>query len=499
MMRKIAIAMVLSLLALAAQGMALTCSADSTMSIELNGQQTVTITCSSFSGETVAVSGTFTQTCFHELSEEYPATTATLSQSSPSDTVTFVATSMACQNDPDDRKVTWRFTPSSGSVADAYTTFSITSPLSISAAFTNTSLQATAGGSVSATLQVSTTSDQDINNIDIDVSGSSADLGMTDKSISKIEASSGEKTQQVSWTLTAPSTVGSYTLSAVVTSQNADSDSASATLTVAAAAGGGNNNNNNPTGGSGGGGGSGGVAIISETQTLGNLLPGQASDVTFLDTRLDVETIKVYALQNVSNVVMSVSKRQSAPSTEETVPSNYETYAYITISALNLPSTAVQKAEIDFKVNKTWLSENSLSAGDIILLRFSDGVWAKLVTNLVRQDSSFAYYRAETPGFSVFAIAVEKSPSSQASVCGDGTCSSGEICPLDCTTGDVISDDGTDQSDQGVDDQSTAQVPPGSLLPPEIGSYSWIFVVVIAVVVVVIIFEVSRKKKVSSI
>ncbi len=68
----------------------------------------------------------------------------------------------------------------------------------------------------------------------------------------------------------------------------------------------------------------------------------------------------------------------------------------------------IEKATIKFVVNKTWMNENKFDMYDVKLKRFTNS-WQTLDTKYLRNDFWFYYYEAETPGFSYFAIAVDKS------------------------------------------------------------------------------------------
>ena len=64
----------------------------------------------------------------------------------------------------------------------------------------------------------------------------------------------------------------------------------------------------------------------------------------------------------------------------------------------------LENARIEFRVNKTWISKNSVNKSKITLYRYSEGKWNPLSTVLKEKDTDYFYFTAETPGFSPFAI-----------------------------------------------------------------------------------------------
>jgi PGF-pre-PGF domain-containing protein len=59
---------------------------------------------------------------------------------------------------------------------------------------------------------------------------------------------------------------------------------------------------------------------------------------------------------------------------------------------------------IEFRVPKGWVKENGVYSGTISLYRLEDNGWKRLETELTGEDGDFYYFKAQTPGFSCFAI-----------------------------------------------------------------------------------------------
>ena len=79
-------------------------------------------------------------------------------------------------------------------------------------------------------------------------------------------------------------------------------------------------------------------------------------------------------------------------------------WAYHEIN-INVPEDAIENAEINFWVLKEWLATQGASKESIRLLRFHEGGWKELPTEILGENATHVSYRARTPGFSVFAIA----------------------------------------------------------------------------------------------
>ncbi len=78
-------------------------------------------------------------------------------------------------------------------------------------------------------------------------------------------------------------------------------------------------------------------------------------------------------------------------------------YTYIEIQPTNLNDDEINKVVISFKVSKQWLIENNVSKENVVLMRYHNG-WTKLTTVESSEDNDYVYYKAETPGFSYYAI-----------------------------------------------------------------------------------------------
>jgi PGF-pre-PGF domain-containing protein len=115
-----------------------------------------------------------------------------------------------------------------------------------------------------------------------------------------------------------------------------------------------------------------------------------------------ITKITITTLINISSVEINLKKLDSAAA-----GAGENVYKYFNISAKNLNESSIKNVSIDFEVTQNWISSNNLNKSTVKLKRYKD-VWTELNTIQISEDSDKAYFRAETPGFSFFAITAEK-------------------------------------------------------------------------------------------
>lgn len=70
-----------------------------------------------------------------------------------------------------------------------------------------------------------------------------------------------------------------------------------------------------------------------------------------------------------------------------------------------LKDELIENINVNFKVQKSWLTENELNKNQIALHHYADDQWEELETSLGEEDETYVHYSAGTPGFSYFVIA----------------------------------------------------------------------------------------------
>lgn len=164
--------------------------------------------------------------------------------------------------------------------------------------------------------------------------------------------------------------------------------------------------------------------IIEEGAPAPTLPPNTATDATQTWDSIEPSTNTVFSVMRpsvpVSSVSFTTSAKSSGSSMKVNVASsaaivqlpnlNAKVYSYVEITKTNID---VASSKINFEVPKSWLSSNGVSASSVALYRLVDGKWTKLETNILSENRETVYFSANTPGFSMFAIAGESQTSAQ--------------------------------------------------------------------------------------
>jgi len=158
------------------------------------------------------------------------------------------------------------------------------------------------------------------------------------------------------------------------------------------------------------GGGSGGSSRTSSTQGITETLvlstgaeAGETKTLTF-SKDVAVTELAITFQNSIKQATITIQKLASKPA-ETTVPTG-TLHSYLKIDK-NIKDEDVKKANIKFKVEKSWLASKGFLPEEIVLKRFKNS-WEALSTKQLKTDSKYVYYQAETSGFSYFAITAEK-------------------------------------------------------------------------------------------
>jgi PGF-pre-PGF domain-containing protein len=135
---------------------------------------------------------------------------------------------------------------------------------------------------------------------------------------------------------------------------------------------------------------------------------GKVTAFAFSEAKSEfISEIALTAKQDIYNVKITVETLKGKP--YSFMPDLADLpYKYVKISTSRLPDTNIDKAEIKFKVEVSWLKENDIDPATVALCRNVQNKWDVLDTAKTEADDTYVYYMGETPGFSYFTITGEE-------------------------------------------------------------------------------------------
>ncbi len=120
---------------------------------------------------------------------------------------------------------------------------------------------------------------------------------------------------------------------------------------------------------------------------------------------VSITELEINVLNAVENVRITVQEFTDKPA-EIAIGAPGATYKYLEIVTENLSEDDISSVTIKFKIEKSWISSNSIDENTITLNRWNedDNTWTSYPTIIVGEDDTYFYFSATLPGFSTFAI-----------------------------------------------------------------------------------------------
>lgn len=147
-----------------------------------------------------------------------------------------------------------------------------------------------------------------------------------------------------------------------------------------------------------------------QTANISRITPDSPAIINITNPEtLKIQKMIVAVKNTVSNVSITV-KEGSIPTGAAAIvkPEEGAILKYLEFVPSNITDADVANVTISFQVEKSWVTTNSIDAATIALYRYSNSTWNKLQTSKINETSDKYYFRAISPGLSVFAIAGEK-------------------------------------------------------------------------------------------
>lgn len=124
-----------------------------------------------------------------------------------------------------------------------------------------------------------------------------------------------------------------------------------------------------------------------------------------------ITEINFTASTNQKNVRVTLSEYDEEPeevTNNLSVSPSKKVYKYIdvklTANETYIGETGIETMTFTFTVEKDWIETNNLNKETIVMMRYHNDTWGNLNTTFVNESEEFIYFKAETPGLSVFAV-----------------------------------------------------------------------------------------------
>ncbi|GAA5262424.1 hypothetical protein KTGMC3_P1139 [Methanocalculus sp. MC3] len=148
----------------------------------------------------------------------------------------------------------------------------------------------------------------------------------------------------------------------------------------------------------------------SAISSSGPVTAGTGTTLTYIGVPISAITLESDA--ELPSAIILVERVRLLPT--GITPPSQEVYQYVEITPISGTAEHIKEgATISFSVPVGYLSAMGMTTNDVALLRNVNGVWTQLPTRLVKVERGVAYYEATTPGFSTFAIALQKDGASE--------------------------------------------------------------------------------------
>ncbi|MEM1689464.1 MAG: PGF-pre-PGF domain-containing protein [Candidatus Hadarchaeales archaeon] len=149
------------------------------------------------------------------------------------------------------------------------------------------------------------------------------------------------------------------------------------------------------------------VESFSE-HTISNIPPGGSATIFPTGVRIENVTIYMQEGQGATNVGIKVADLMERNSWLPPLP--VKEYKYVYIDKENIDH--IDRVEITFTVEKSWLQTNNLTPYSIILFRWETNKWVPRPTTLIGDTGTAYRYRAIWPGLSNGGIGGDNNPPS---------------------------------------------------------------------------------------
>ena len=155
----------------------------------------------------------------------------------------------------------------------------------------------------------------------------------------------------------------------------------------------------------------GGIApVTTEIKLVQMITPEKPSVIKIKEVdKLKLQEIKIETKEAVENAQITIKEAVLPPKVEVPIkPDQGSVLKYVEVTKTNIEDYQISNVKIKFKVEKSWISSNSIDSDTVKLQRYESNLWKGLPTTKLNEDATNVYYETESPGLSLFAITGEK-------------------------------------------------------------------------------------------
>jgi serine protease AprX len=154
------------------------------------------------------------------------------------------------------------------------------------------------------------------------------------------------------------------------------------------------------------GGGTSPSTIKKISRIFTQLIPGNRTEWAINQVNICITKIEIEVKNTLNNVKITIAKLDGRPSIVSVNVSG-KLYQYLEINKTVITDSDIKNLKFNFIVNRSWVTSNNINKATIALSRYYNDRWYSLPTNSSGENSSYLYFVAESPGFSIFAVTGE--------------------------------------------------------------------------------------------
>jgi len=176
------------------------------------------------------------------------------------------------------------------------------------------------------------------------------------------------------------------------------------------------------------------------------------TNITVDSTDIPLSAIYITLTNSSTNVQFIITRADS----NKIVYSASKVYRYLKIDHANLDDKMIAGAKIKFRIEKSWMINNTKGNDDVLLSRYSEqtSAWQPLTTKNISEDATYVYFMAESTGLSLYVIS-SKTPAVKPAAAAPATQNTNTPAPNTASGGNLVM-----KQTSTLNDSTLTDVPP---------------------------------------